>query len=208
MMLDADVADDGVLVRYLDGACTDEERSWVEGLDAGSAAARRLWELREADARVTELIADVGDVELPPLSLVSPPAQGRKFGRELRAAGIVLLLAAGAATAHPVPRQWAVEVARGWLGMTPAPVPSATGVGRTTLSFSAAGAVLEVRFEASQADGELVVATHSADDAVVEAPAQAAVLVLPGGLRVQNAGADVGSYRLVVPESVTRVGDA
>ena len=124
----------------------------------------------------------------------------------------VLVLLAGAALVPPV-RAWIVGTARRlWSRApehaTPAPSHPAFAAPANRVAFAVAGDVFTVNVATRQAAGVLRV--ERSNDAAGHAaltgdPAEAALVVLPGGLRIVNGMRVKQDYLVRVPASVTRL---
>lgn len=177
---------DGLLVRYLDGECADEETVRVESLLREEHVAQRLWQLRSASRHFSD---EVDALEAPPLpSLRQSPVRPRWHAA---AAVGAVLIGAGVAAALPPTRGLVVagiQRAVGW--MTHAPARDArppVEPGSAIVSVPFAGAELEVEIEDLRRPTTLRITRTSGAEVRVKAPG-ADLLVLPGGIRVRDTG--------------------
>jgi anti-sigma factor RsiW len=67
---DDDLRTDALLQRYLDGACTAEERAWIEGEPKLSARAAQMAYLDDMLRRLFVAGTDTGDGRLDPADLI------------------------------------------------------------------------------------------------------------------------------------------
>jgi hypothetical protein len=86
-----------------------------------------------------------------------------------------------------------------------APGPPSRG-GSTRVEFIPSGADFSLHFASPQRAGGLTLRRGENPAAVAEvAGGTAELLILPDGIRVQNAGSSTAEYRLTVPPEVERV---
>lgn len=219
-------ASDGDLVRWLDGEADAAERSRTHAHVAMcDACAERLEMFRRRSARLSTLLTET-DAPLPALSPpLGPVERGRARERRfrvprptasgwLRAAAVVLLVAAVALSVDPV-RAWVVDR---WTDLeaaftedagvpAPIPVPASESTGGAVVSFVPTGEVFRLTFDHPQAGGELVLRVEDGAQASVQIVDGAGemLLVLPGGVRVHNSAASTADYSVRVPAGLEAV---
>ena len=193
---------DETLVRYLDGQASVAERAAVDALSPHDTAGERLSELREASAAFR---AVVRDIKVPPTPPLARPARGF----ELKAAAVTLLLFTGVATAMPPARAAVVrgvQVAAAWVAG--APTVEAEDLepqsGRASVGFAVAGPEFVVEIDHAQMGGTLTVRRGDGANLLAEAR-DAELLVLPGRLRIRNAGASRADVTITLPPAVERL---
>lgn len=216
--------DDGDMLRLLDGACEPEERRALAAhLDGCPACAARAEALERRAARLARLLGYADQpaprAEFPAARLAR--ARSRRAALRWRAAAVAALALSGALAVRPV-RAWIVEAARAILALPlgsprdsgrPAPIPAvASSDTAGAVVFEPAAGVFMVRVASRQAAGALVLELGDGPTAravVVGDRAQAELLVLPDGLRIDNRPDAEASYLVRVPSAarvVVRVG--
>jgi hypothetical protein len=197
--------EDGVLVRYLDRECDNDEEAAVRGHVGGcETCAARLGQLehRSRAVRVALRAAD------------RPARQSRPAPRwGLRAAAAMLVLLAVAGTVRPV-RAWILERAEAlWSALTGAPAPGAPAPAAAApetaaVSFVPAGDAFTLEVAGRQVAGVLVVETAAGDTAratVWGGSGTESLLILPSGLRIVNPSGSTARYRVALPARLGRV---
>ena len=213
--------DDGVLLALHDGETGFEGEAIREHVERCAECRARLAAIAMSSDRVGAALALI---EVPP---VSPDDFGRRIAQARRRTAVpvwqrpawrvaaALIVVAGAAAASPI-RQWFREHSD-TRTTTPdsasRPVPRPTqpaGSAGATVSFAATGADFTVRFDSLPEAGTLT-AQHSSD-AIITARIISgagtggdAFVVLPGELRIRNAPSSRASYRITLPNGVTRL---
>lgn len=199
------------LQALLDGALDPAEAATARTHLAGCAAcASRLAEIEAMvrfnraalDALEPGPLPDVTADDVIALARARQPVRSRAF---LKAAGVAFLLAAaGAAAAWPGSpvREAAVQLVEGLRSSAPPPLEPAPAASEVALQPTGG---LVVAFAASQAEGAIEIAVESTGTARVQATDPAVSFsVGVDSIAVENAGS-TGSYRVVVPRSLTRV---
>lgn len=194
---------DDLLVRYLDGEASGEERLNVESFDGNSGVAVRLWELREASAAFSGFVAELDVPATPPLR-----ARSRRAWRPgAKAAGIALLAFAATAVAMPASRD---SIARTlgavveWVTRESAEVPPSPGT-RVAVTVPDVAGELTVRLQRSQPQGSLAVTRVGGTAASVEVDASAQLVVLEGEILIRNSAISNADMRLDIPSGVRRL---
>ena len=200
-------ADDGMLVRLLDGETDASERQDLEDhLDACATCMERLDSLR-------------GDAELVHEALrVWDDGVARRRGRVptwFRAAASILLLLGVAGAVQPV-RAWIIDGAQAiWsvLAGDPPIAESATPGGReegslATVSFVPRDAVFTLDIAARQSAGSLLIETADrmeAEAEIFDGAGREDLFVLPAGLRIVNDPSSRARYVVRLPRSLATV---
>lgn len=208
--------DPGALVRLMDGECPDtEERRLHQHVRSCDACSDRLERLRARSRGLRTVLQEMDPVV----------GHRRENGRPtisptlLRAAAVVLLLAAGMSVS-PV-RGWVVDRIQdvaAWVGLsnrTKVPAPAGQEADASAVEFTPAGDVLRITFSHPQHEGSVTLVTGDSETTaraeVLGRGARVEMLVLPEGLRIRNARDASSSYRIQVPvglrEVTLRIGD-
>lgn len=200
----------GALVRLLDGALEDDERVFVTTHVRGCpTCVERTADLRVLSHGLSRVLARTDAVRGKGGRILSLPARARRAPRRswLRAAMIVLALAAAALAAPPV-RAWLVS---GWTVLragrdAPAGAPPAAAE-PNAISFPFTDTVFVLVIDTRQSAGTLTIGfTMRPGPVRAEATSgRPELMVVPEGLRIANDPADTGSYRVDVPSPVSVV---
>jgi hypothetical protein len=220
---------DGELLRLLDRADEDGQLAqWETHIAGCERCAREVALLRDDAGNVRDWLGRAAfeddlpavrpsvrrngaAVRRPVASDSWPPARSRPaLAPWLRVAALLALLAAPLA-AVPAVREWVAQ-ALGATAGTPAATPesanpSAQTATGTPIHFAPAGPQLDIRIDAAQSRGELVVRRGSGGEARFEAAGAiaAGAVVSATGVTIRNVAGDRGSYLLEVPAHVNRV---
>ena len=221
--------EDGDLVRLIDSEVGLAERQPLYAhLHECTVCTTRLEQLRRRLAQLSGLLIAT-DIARP--ANASPPARPiRALGRTrptlvvlpwMRAAAVIVVLIGAAALVSPV-RAWVAQWVRQWTEQSApqarAPQTSAPEQvipeRSTRVAFTPTDDVLLLEFASSQAAGAVQFQPGSGSEASVEVLRSASdvdLLVLPGGVRVNNTQAAGADYHVVVPSAVqlvrVRIGD-
>ena len=192
-------ADDGELIRLVDGECSAEERAWLEGhLATCGPCAERRDTLARLSGAITAALA-TGD------RIVRPQ---RWRTAALRAAAVLLLVAAAAASAQP---------ARAWLSarwadvralVAPRAGPRSDSPGAATVRFVPTTSVFTIEVVARQEGGVLTIELSGdtiATASVTPGTRGEELIVLPAGLRIVNRPRDRARYDVRLPRGVGEV---
>jgi len=173
----------------------------------------------EVDATAGQAATTRPDARVIPLRPRPAPPVRRVDRPWLRAAAVVLLLAAAVAVATPA-RAWIARwVGRQWSQLghggppappataPPVPAPPAAPQASAQVRFVPAGTELRVEVAHAQRVGTLTLVPVAGTAALAEVLGAPGVelLVVPSGLRIRNAAGDAAGYRIQVPEGVRRV---
>jgi anti-sigma factor RsiW len=216
-------------VRLLDGQLEAGERPWVEGhAERCEACGARLRQLRRRSARLSGILL-ASDPATPPAPTRAPDELALRRARRtggvpaprpwLRAAAMAALLLAAGLAASPLRAvvagwlraQWervAAPDARPAAPAAEAPVAGAEAGSGARVQFTPRGAVFTVDVAAPRAAGAVEVRRAAGAAATAEQTgggAQAELLVLPAGVRIQGAPGATADYRVTVPASVRTV---
>jgi hypothetical protein len=200
-------------------AFDDDEVDASNDADASNAPARAS---KPVDADSSESkSADAVSVDATSSAKVIPmrrTARRAEAGRPwLRAAAIVLLVLGVGVLATPA-RAWVAALVAELFGggdpapvETPAPAPAVESAPETQaasrVEFVPAGSTFSIDVANAQAAGGLTLQRAAGETAVAEivGAGSADFLVLPSGLRIQNAAGASAEYRVSVPAGVRRV---
>lgn len=197
--------DDADLIRWIDQALPDEERSAVDAHLARCeecVTRRTRWEHRSQ--RLSGLLRSA-DVPAPATTLrVRLAPAGPSVPLRWRIAAVLVLLIGGAAAVPPV-RAWFVEAARAvWERASAGFSARPAGEGMPAIAFVPAGETLTIRL--LDEDARLVV-EMVAGNQVRMGPQQPppAVTVLPEELRIGTATDAANEYFVMVPVTLREV---
>lgn len=206
-------AEDGDLIRLVDGECSTEEGGQIERhVAACPACATRREALRRLSGAVTAALAaaDLGVHPLaPPAALRSGRVGAWAWHRApLRAAVVLLAIGAVAASAQPV-RAW---LAARWEDLrvlvAPRPATRADSQGAAAVRFLPTTSIFTIELVARQASGVLTIAVAAdtiATATVTPGSGREELIVQPAGLRIVNAPRAVASYDVRLPAGLTDV---
>lgn len=204
--------EDGALLRLVDDALEDDERTAVlahmtDCAECGARADR----LRELSGAWSAVLVRTDPIRLRGVTPARPSAQPSTRGRGLwlRAASLLFALALASLASPPV-RAWLAER---WTALqdrdepasaSPA-VPGDRRQAGALIVFAHADTSFSVAFSAFQETGELeiVFAADASGEIVAEAmTGQAELLVGPGSLRIANSTSAGADYRITVNDVV------
>lgn len=208
------------LVRYLDGENAAAERT-RDHLRQCPRCQRRFEMIRARSAALSHLVADMEVPEheiAPPAGLTGAPPTARHTRSSLRtsawilrAAAIVLLIAAPAiAMVQPV-REW---IATQWSEIVAEPAlpgNAATPGGPSphpAVSFVPAGSTLALWLDQEPEPGMLEIVPAETDQVTVETvggPVGDRLVILPDGVRIESGSGSGARYVVTVPSTLERV---
>lgn len=216
---------EGDLVRFLDRQAPAADLGWMTAHVASCGrCAGRLETLRSQSEAVSRYVGSLdAGVVADDLSRARALAAARRAARPaatprrvpsygwMRAAAAIAVVAVGALGIQPV-RAW---VADQWAALTgdeaiaPAPVatPASVLAEGSVVSFEPAGDVfvLEIRNAQAVGDVHLRITDVPRASATVMDGADEAILVLPSGVRIENAEGSTASYSITLPSTLRLV---
>ena len=195
-------AEEGALLRWIDGECDADERVRLNRHLAGCPACNgRVADLRDWTARFDMAVRAAGRT-------------GTARRRVRWAVAAAVLLVGAALVVEPV-RAWVLDrVDAAWSAVTgrvPGDVPARSGTvedapapATTSITFAPTSNVFRLEVATRQARGHLVVLTAADPLALarVLGGGREELLVLPDGLRIVNTGVSTADYEVRVPPSV------
>ncbi len=200
-------ADDGDLIRLVDGECSADERAWLEGhlATCGPCAGRRDTLARLSGA-VSAALA-TGDTETGPRARAEA---GRWRILALRAAAVLLVALGGGAVASAQPvRDW---LSARWADVralvAPRSAPRSDSRGAATVRFVPTTSVFTIEVVARQEGGVLTIELSGdtiATASVTPGTRGEELIVLPAGLRIVNRPRDRARYDVRLPRGVGEV---
>jgi hypothetical protein len=199
---------DGALLALIDGEPgVEETRGHVA--ECG-ACAERLALLRRRVERLTQVLGETAPAVASAARLrPRPRPRARTWPTAIAAAAVFAVAGAGLAMVLHGRAMRSARVARvGTAAPRPAATASEGAPGTTAVSFVTADTVLDLRIDAAQSAGMLVIRATDAPRVsarIIGARGTEALLVLPSAVRVRNAPASTASYELLVPASVRRL---
>jgi hypothetical protein len=211
MMTERSTPDDALLVRYIDGEASEDERAQVEAAAAADPAmAERLARLEQRTRALSDTLGKADIATPDSLRSYDATRTRRDAGpsRLLRAA-LFLGLAAAAAMMVPPVRAWVIDV----LQRTPprdeasAPAPALVTIDTVAIFFDAPPEFL-IELEAAQRGGRLIVRIADVDQATAELRTPGGTesfFVVPEGLRIVNGDVSTAEYEIALPRSVREV---
>jgi anti-sigma factor RsiW len=196
---------DGDLIRWLDGELDDDERSALE---------HHVGKCEDCAALAQNLRQRSGLVHAA-LRLLDPaPVQRRVRAPLAWAAGVLLLLGVGAGV--PPVRAWIIDQTQGlWASVTGAarptptlPAPVRRDSTSAAVTFVPASGVFVLEVGGHQASGRLTIERSAGSTAVatvIGGDGDESFVVLPAGLRIENAPGASASYWVRLPATVSRI---
>ncbi|MGH7500601.1 MAG: hypothetical protein ACREL7_02475 [Longimicrobiales bacterium] len=211
MMTERSMPDDALLVRYIDGEASADERALVESVSAGDpTVAARLAQLEERTKAARAALAQADIAAPAALAAFKPGAARSNIGHSmwLRAALVVGLLGAAALAVPPV-RAWVLDVLQ--RDMSPDvsdSVPGAPVTIDSVMIFFDVPPEFTIELDAAQRDGQVTVRIADVDQATAELRTPGGTesfFVVPEGLRIINGDISTAEYEIVLPRSVREV---
>lgn len=193
-------ADDGDLIRLVDGECSADERAWLEGhlATCGLCAERR------------DTLARLSGAVSAALATEERAGVSRWRALALRAATVLLVALGGAAvvSAQPV-RTW---LSARWADVralvAPRSAPRSDSPGAATVRFMPTTSVFTIAVVARQEGGVLTIELSGdtiATASVTPGTRGEELIVLPAGLRIVNRPRDRARYDVRLPRGVGEV---
>jgi hypothetical protein len=218
---------EGEVIRAVDQQLAPDEQARVsEHLRSCASCSEQLQRAQRRLARLANVL-EAADFAVPAATVPTSKsrvidlgaARARRAQRWqqpwLRAAAAIVLLLGVAMTISPVRAAVIQWVRTQWERIAPAaeprgepavPAQPPTAPLGPGINFTHEGSAFSLEFTNAQTGGSLAVRYGSTDQVYAETSSPAAeLLVLPGGLRVNNREADSANYTLVLPTSITSV---